>query len=443
MKKLGQFIEKKKVESRFKKAGAGHSLQEERKIPESGPSAAPVRANPSQSSQQAGQKALERFDQKQQSSKPKRNFTVLKSQVKQEATNEAQAAAATSEQKSHVQNQQPPPTPTFSDQDAPISVAGVFYQCPLCSTTASQSELTAHMEVCFATLVSADPLQGTCTMINSINRDFDALKIGKDILCKYVDNIYNHPGEDKYRKIRIGNKAFQERVVTLKGGIEFLQAVGFQQKELPHQDATELFWVLPEEFAQDMDRLISCKTSLESGEAMRPTLWRDLKILKPVEGNRRFHLPDEFFRITSEEVKREQERRKEIVEKSEQLRTKAMKLADEQNEKRQYRYSLIRVRFPDGYVLQGTFHARDRFSEVIDFVRSCLVNDWQPFVLSDPTGPLLAKERNSLLQLKLAPAAQLTFAWDRQILSEITAAQGSVEASSPLKPELLASSQTL
>ena len=34
------------------------------------------------------------------------------------------------------------------------------------------------------------------------------------------------------------------------------------------------------------------------------------------------------------------------------LRTKAMRDREEQKEKRKYRYTLIRIRFPDGLVLQ-------------------------------------------------------------------------------------------
>ena len=30
-----------------------------------------------------------------------------------------------------------------------------------------------------------------------------------DILCKYLDNLIDYPGEEKFRKIRLANKAFQ------------------------------------------------------------------------------------------------------------------------------------------------------------------------------------------------------------------------------------------
>eukprot|EP00742_Colponemidia_sp_Colp-10_P001520 GILJ01001631.1.p1 GENE.GILJ01001631.1~~GILJ01001631.1.p1 ORF type:complete len:446 (+),score=90.43 GILJ01001631.1:48-1340(+) len=43
----------------------------------------------------------------------------------------------------------------------------------------------------------------------------------------YVKNVVDHPDEEKYRKIRVTNEAFQTRVGKVNGGIDFLKAVGF------------------------------------------------------------------------------------------------------------------------------------------------------------------------------------------------------------------------
>ncbi len=42
----------------------------------------------------------------------------------------------------------------------------------------------------------------------------------------------------------------------------------------------------------------------------------------------------------------------DLVEREGMLRTKAMREKELEKEKRRYRYTLIRVRFPDGLVLQ-------------------------------------------------------------------------------------------
>jgi hypothetical protein len=54
-----------------------------------------------------------------------------------------------------------------------------------------------------------------------------------------------------------------------------------------------------------------------------------------------FGIPNFFFLFRAEEI-----------ERSQVLRTKAMREKEEQREMRKYRYALIRIRFPDGILLQ-------------------------------------------------------------------------------------------
>ncbi|TKY59989.1 UBX domain-containing protein 1-A [Spatholobus suberectus] len=48
-------------------------------------------------------------------------------------------------------------------------------------------------------------------------------------LLTYVGNVARNPDEEKFRKIRLSNQTFQERVGSLKGGIEFLEICGFEK----------------------------------------------------------------------------------------------------------------------------------------------------------------------------------------------------------------------
>ncbi|OIW19196.1 hypothetical protein TanjilG_04939 [Lupinus angustifolius] len=48
-------------------------------------------------------------------------------------------------------------------------------------------------------------------------------------LLTYVGNVARNPDEEKFRKIRLTNQSFQERVGALKGGIEFLEICGFEK----------------------------------------------------------------------------------------------------------------------------------------------------------------------------------------------------------------------
>ncbi|KAL1340964.1 uncharacterized protein LOC107464602 isoform X1 [Arachis duranensis] len=60
-----------------------------------------------------------------------------------------------------------------------------------------------------------------------------------ETLSIYVGNVVKNPNEEKYRKIRLSNPLFQERVASLNGGVEFLELCGFERTGdflyLPHE----------------------------------------------------------------------------------------------------------------------------------------------------------------------------------------------------------------
>jgi len=72
----------------------------------------------------------------------------------------------------------------------------------------------------------------------------------------------------------------------------------------------------------------------------------------PTEVQRRKELPDEFYTLSVEEIKREQKLKSELAERELTLRTQAMRERDELREQRLYRYGVMRVRFPDALTLQ-------------------------------------------------------------------------------------------
>lgn len=64
------------------------------------------------------------------------------------------------------------------------------------------------------------------------NKDDDAkVKRAFQTLLTYIGNVAKNPDEEKFRKIRLTNATFQERVGNLHGAIEFLQLCGFEKLE--------------------------------------------------------------------------------------------------------------------------------------------------------------------------------------------------------------------
>lgn len=463
MKKL---FEKAKLEYKFKKAGEGHTLEDDSR-PSSRQQASTsqtptARTAPSSDAQRAGLAALERMSahEKNAVKKPKSatatwkhsgptsspsqsastenalNLDQLKREVRQEMAYQ-KAGQARELQKSLQSTAEP----TEVDCSTVLSHEGVYFSCPLCPVTALQSEIDAHLSDCLHKHYHEESLTTSCSMIYSLNKDKEKVKACVDLLCRYLDNICKNPEEEKYQKIKQSNKVFQERVARIRGATEFLLACGFEDKVLSVEDSEEKFFVLPKEACSDCERLNVFKEVLVSSEALKPKLDRCLKVYKPSSQASHFEVPSDFFTKSADEVKREQIARTEEVERNSQLRTRAMREAEKRPSKT-YRFTLLRVRFPDGIILQGTFYSREKLRDVFEFVRQSLVSDWQPFVLSEATRQL-TDDNASLFDLGLVPAAVVSFKWDPSVLRDILAAQGQVDENVFLKPELLQRVQEL
>lgn len=434
---MKKFFEDIKKDIKFKSAGPGKKLTDDASssppVAQSSNQAKP-RSAPNESSQRAGAAALARVEH-QHRPRIHTSQEVIRNQVRKELEAEA-AATATG--------------PKSVDAEVPVkdttcfSVSGVYFICPLTGKTLTKSDREMHIKEAILLRFSENPLEASVMMIHTFNKDREKVKAAVDIICKYMDNICKNPTEEKYRKIKVSNKVFQEKVNGIEGSREYLQALGFESTMLPvdGQEDTEEFLVLPEQDAESMERMKEKKEQLQNGEPVRAKLDRQPQAFRPSQNATRFELPPDFYNLTAEELKREQQLKSDMVERNSMLRTKAMREKDEQRERRKYNYALLRIRLPDGIILQGTFLAWERVAALYQFVRDWLENGWQPFELLAPGGQKLKEDEDvALNECNLAPAALLTFSWDAAVQADIAAAGG--QSSSVLNPELLANIQSL
>ncbi|XP_047230850.1 UBX domain-containing protein 6 isoform X2 [Girardinichthys multiradiatus] len=433
MKKLFEDIKK---DIKFKSAGPGKKLTEDASKPAAAPcssSSKQSRYAPSEGAQRAGAAALARVEQKQ---RPKVHTSqdAIRNQVKRELEAEALAEKdnAVTAEGSKVKD------------PACLSVSGVYFTCPLTGATLTKSQREVHIKEAILMRFEEDDIEASVMMVHTFNKDKEKVKAAVDIISKYVENICKNPSEEKYRKIKVSNKVFQEKIRPVEGCWEFLQALGFISVMLPveGQEEEEEFLVLPEQSADVMELMKERRDRLQRGEPVRAQLDRQPQAFRPSPNAQRFELPPEFYNLTAEELKKEQQQRTELVEKNAMLRTKAMREKEEQRERRKYNYTLVRLRLPDGNLLQATFYAWDRLPALFEFIRESLVDGWQPFEIIAPGGQKIHEsEEVTLVECNLVPAALLTFAWDAAVQADIAAAGG--KSPTLLKPELLENIQTL
>jgi UBX domain-containing protein 6 len=150
-----------------------------------------------------------------------------------------------------------------------------------------------------------------------------------------------------------------------------------------------------------------------------------------------------FYQTTVGEVLREKQRQKDLLEKEQMLRTKTMRERDEKPELNiQYKYTVLRIRMPDGIILQVIFRSNDLFSSLFDFLRStCLVHNSLPFTLTSNADRRVYssedKQSKTFIQCDLVPTALLSFQWNEQALREAKEHTPTFQADIYIKPELV------
>lgn len=95
------------------------------------------------------------------------------------------------------------------------------------------------------------------------------------------------------------------------------------------------------------------------------------------------------------------------------LRTKEMREREAKGRLNKYKFSLIRIKFPDNLILQGTFSVHETFQNVVNFVTENLINNERPYSLRKLPSTTFHEDSfgKTLLELDLFPSTTLMFFW--------------------------------
>lgn len=79
-------------------------------------------------------------------------------------------------------------------------------------------------------VVTSEQLSDCLRTLKKKHKD-DSARVTRafQILLKIIANIVKNPEEEKFRRIRLSNPVFKDRVGNLQGGVEFLELCGFQK----------------------------------------------------------------------------------------------------------------------------------------------------------------------------------------------------------------------
>ncbi|XP_074308784.1 plant UBX domain-containing protein 2 [Silene latifolia] len=277
-----------------------------------------------------------------------------------------------------------------------------------------ESESKNEVESCVGVYLSGNPSEGSV-----------------DVVLRLFGNVVKDPENQKFRRIRMGNPKIREAVGDVVGGIELLEFVGFELKE----EGDEMWAVMDTPSEEGVLVIKETIRLLGQGKNVGPKVEvepekvkkrepeiidRQIKVFFSVSESvaARIELPDSFYKLSLEEVRREAEMRKKKMADSQLLIPKSLKEKQAQAARKRYTRTIIRVQFPDGVVLQGVFSPREPTSALYEFVSSALKQQGLEFELIHPIPvkrrviPCFPKpgERGSTLEEEdLIPSALVKF----------------------------------
>ncbi|KAK7251639.1 hypothetical protein RIF29_35010 [Crotalaria pallida] len=253
----------------------------------------------------------------------------------------------------------------------------------------NNNDNNGELEVCVGAYISGNPSEGSV-----------------DVVLKLLRNVVREPENAKFRRIRMSNPKIKEAVGEVMGGVELLMFVGFEIRE-----ENEETWAVMEVPKEEEMKLIKKAISLLESQLVRvqepskkensvPAISAeiDVKAAEPKQVDRqvkvffsvpesvaaKIELPDSFYKLSAEEVRREAELRRKKIEQSQLLIPKSFKEKQAKAARKRHTRTIIRIQFPDGVVLQGVFSPLEPTTALYEFVSSALKEPALEFELIHP-----------------------------------------------------------
>ncbi|XP_051149416.1 plant UBX domain-containing protein 2 [Andrographis paniculata] len=284
------------------------------------------------------------------------------------------------------------------------------FECPVCGKGyPSEEEVSAHVESC---LTSSDSVAETDN--NKITIEVDSQlqscvntylssnpsEASIEVVMRLLRNLVKEPGNSKFRKIRMGNPKIKEAIVDVPGGVELLECIGFRLKE----EDGEMFLNMDDPSEECLGLVSNAVSMLEPKKAKELPSKQEEPLVKigepvvpkPVDRQVRvfysvpesvaakIELPDSFYNLSAEEVKREAESRRKKLEESKLLIPKSYREKQAKAARKRYNRTVIRIMFPDNTVLQGIFSPSEPTGALYEFVSGALKDPGLEFELMHP-----------------------------------------------------------
>ncbi|KAK9115141.1 hypothetical protein Syun_021938 [Stephania yunnanensis] len=323
------------------------------------------------------------------------------------------------------------------------------FECPVCGQAfRSEDEVSVHIESCIGDSNADSKPElvengADSESVREIGECVGAFVSGGanegsiEVVLKLLRNIVREPENSKFRRIRLSNPKIREAIGEVVGGVELLECVGFGLEQ-----EGEDMWAVMEVPSRERLSLIreavsllepketqSLPSTASNGPAgsedradghMEPKkIDRQIRVFFSVPEcvASQIVLPDSFYSLSIDELKREADSRKKKIAESQLLIPKSYKEKQAKAAKKRYKTTVIRIQFPDEVVLQAIFLPWERTTALYEFVSSALKQQglefelWHPAVIKRRMIPRFSEgdRAPTLEEEDLVPSALIKF----------------------------------
>ncbi|XP_020083507.1 plant UBX domain-containing protein 2, partial [Ananas comosus] len=280
-----------------------------------------------------------------------------------------------------------------------------LFECPVCARPfPSEADVSAHVDSCLTQEPPSSPVAARVAAFLSAAPPPPEGSV--EVVRKLLGNVVREPGNDKFRRIRMGNPKIREAVADVGGGVDLLECVGFRIGEEDGEIWATMGVPAEEQVAVIREALSLLDRGRNSEESSKSQATSDVaaeRSTEPRKIDRRVRvffclpesvpadsdLPDSFYNLSVGEVKREADMRKKRLEESRLLIPKSYKEKQALAARKKFKRTVVRIQFPDGVILQGVFLPWEPTSVLYEFVSSSLKEPSLEFELLRPAIPKL------------------------------------------------------
>ena len=239
------------------------------------------------------------------------------------------------------------------------------------------------------------------------------------LIRRILRNLIMSPREKKYQTLNLSNAKVQEGLVRIPGAMEFVCLCGFvstdgqlvykgtRDMEMPRHGLQVLAVHFPEPTVPSANETSNeALPNPPSDDVPHRERRTQVLLLKPTE----VVLPEWFFERTSAELKAEYFTMARKREKDQTFMTREQREQLNRGSTAQHTYAIVRVRLPEGVLLQGEFDAAESIVRIHEWIADQLRDASRPFEVFLPSRERLGV-KGTVKRTQLMPATLLSFHW--------------------------------